>query len=82
MPQLESCGQHLKEKYHRHNNAYFKNYKVLEGIKWRSMLFNEKTMLVKLLTNLTFIILLNIFFKPKCNIRTLNHSSSSLLLQG
>lgn len=61
MPQLESCGQHLKEKYHRHNNAYFKNYKVLEGIKWRSMVFNEKTMLVKLLTNLTFIILLNIF---------------------
>ena len=54
-------------------STYFKNYKVLEGIKWRSMLFKEKTMLVKLLTNLTFIILLNIF-KLKCNLRTLNHS--------
>ena len=151
MPQLEPCGQHLKGKYHRHNqfssvarscptlrdpmnrstpglpcpsptpgvhsnshpsslwchpaisssvvpfsscpqplpasesfpmsqlfasggqSTYFKNYKVLEGIKWRSMLFKEKTMLVKLLTNLTFIILLNIF-KLKCNLRTLNHS--------
>lgn len=61
MPQLEPCGQHLQEKYHRYNNAYFKNYKVLEGIKWRRMLFKEKTMLVKLLTNLTFIILVNIF---------------------